>query len=98
MDTQKSTATPRVPSNKGNLADQKWPLKLKEIWAIRIWQLMSANTRGLALFNLAIDSESRARDQTRLRIEDICQGGPAAAKSSATQQTARRPVQFEITE
>jgi len=46
----------QVPWNKGKLIGQKSPLKLKEIWAIRIRLQMAKNTRELALFNLAAAS------------------------------------------
>ncbi len=41
---------------------QKPPLKPKEIWSIRIRLQMSRRRRDLALFNLALDSKSRACD------------------------------------
>jgi hypothetical protein len=41
---------------------QKAPLKLKEIWAIRIRLQIARRCRDLALFNLAIDSKLRACD------------------------------------
>ena len=47
------------PWNKGKLTGQKPPLKLKEIWAIRIRLQISRQIRDLALFNLAIDSKLR---------------------------------------
>ncbi len=50
------------PWNKGKLIGQKAPLKLKEIWAIRVRLELSQRTRDLALFNLAIDSKLRACD------------------------------------
>jgi hypothetical protein len=50
------------PWNKGKLIGQKAPLKLKEIWAIRVRLELSKRTRDLALFNLAIDSKLRACD------------------------------------
>jgi len=43
--------------NKGRLLGQKQPLKLKEIWAIRIRLQLAERLRDLALFNLAIDSK-----------------------------------------
>jgi hypothetical protein len=43
--------------NKGKLVGQKTPLKLKEICAIRIRLQLTGKVRGLALFNLAIDSK-----------------------------------------
>lgn len=45
-----------VPWNKGKLVGQKLPLKLKEIWAIRVRLQLASNRRDLALFNLAIDA------------------------------------------
>jgi hypothetical protein len=57
----------RVPWSKGKLTGQKPPLKLKEIWAIRICLQLAAKTRELEMFNLAIDSKLRACDLTKLR-------------------------------
>jgi len=50
----------RQPWNKGKLVGQKAPLKLRDIWAIRIRLQLRQSTRDLALFNLAIDSKLRA--------------------------------------
>jgi hypothetical protein len=36
------------------------PLKLKDIWAIRVRLQLSSRVRNLAMFNLAIDSKLRA--------------------------------------
>lgn len=43
------------PWNKGKLVGQKAPLKLKDIWAIRVRLQLRKEARELALFNLAID-------------------------------------------
>ena len=48
-----------TPWNKGQLIGQKPPLKLREIWAIRIRLQLKKDPRELALFNLAIDSKLR---------------------------------------
>jgi hypothetical protein len=48
----------QIPWNKGKLLGQKRPLKLKEIWAIRIRLELQKRVRELALFNLAIDMAS----------------------------------------
>ena len=56
----------RIPWNKGKLIGQKPPLKLKEIWAIRVRLQVGKRTRDLALFNLAIDSKLRACDLVNL--------------------------------
>jgi hypothetical protein len=64
----------REPWNKGKLVRQKAPLKLKEIWAIRVRLQLADRRRELALFNLAIDSKLRACDLVKLRVRDVCNG------------------------
>lgn len=85
------------PWNKGHLTGQKAPLKLKEIWSIRIRLQMSNKTRSLAMFNLAIDSKLRGCDLVRLTVRDVSQGGAVASRAIVVQQKTQRPVQFEIT-
>jgi hypothetical protein len=87
-----------VPWNKGKLIGQKPPLKLKEIWAIRIRLQLDHRTRELALFNLAIDSKLRGCDLVGLRVHDVVQGSRVAARAIVMQKKTQRPVQFEITE
>lgn len=87
-----------APWNKGKLIGQKSPLKLKEIWAIRIRLQMAKNTRELALFNLAIDSKLRGCDLVKLKVCDVAQGGRVLSRAMIMQQKTHRPVQFEITE
>lgn len=41
--------------NKGGIAGQKRPPKLKHVWAIRARLELAENHRDLALFNLAAD-------------------------------------------
>lgn len=66
--------THQQPWNKGRLIGQKPPLKLKDIWTIRIY-LQNANAiRDLALFNLAIDSKLRGCDLVSVRFRDIAHG------------------------
>ncbi len=59
------------PWNKGKLIGQKAPLRLKDIWAIRVRLQIAEKSRDLALFNLAIDSKLRACDLTKLRVRDV---------------------------
>ena len=87
-----------IPWNKGKLVGQKPPLKLKEIWAIRIRLEIANNTRDLALFNLAIDSKLRSCDLVKLRVLDIAHGGTVATRAMIMQQKTKQPVQFEISE
>ena len=88
----------KAPWNKGKLVGQKPPLKLKEIWAIRIHLQIGEKHRDLALFNLAIDSKLRACDLLKLRVSDVWQGTRVASRATVMQQKTRQPVQFEITE
>ena len=87
-----------IPWNKGKLIGQKAPLKLKEIWAIRIRLQLANRVRDLALFNLAIDSKLRACDLVKLRLKDIANGDRIAKRAIILQQKTQQPVQFEITE
>ena len=64
----------RQPWNKGKLVGQKTPLRLKDIWAIRVRLQIAERTRDLALFDLAIDSKLRACDLTKLRVCDVAHG------------------------
>jgi len=86
------------PWNKGKLIGQKAPLKLKEIWAIRVRLELSQRIRDLALFNLAIDSKLRACDLVKLKVRDISHGDRVTSRAIVMQQKTGRPVQFEITE
>ena len=94
------TYSPKRPApwNKGKLIGQKPPLKLKEIWAIRIRLQLSCRVRDLALFNLAIDSKLRSCDLVKIRVMDVTHGGSVAKRAMVMQQKTQRPVQFEITE
>lgn len=62
------------PWNKGKLVGQKSPLRLRDIWGIRIRLELAARIRDLALFDLAIDSKLRACDLTKLRVRDVAHG------------------------
>ncbi len=87
----------REPWNKGKIVGQKPPLKLKEVWAIRIRLQLADEIRNLALFNLAIDSKLRACDLVGLRVSDVTQGYKVVRRAIVMQRKTKRPVQFEIT-
>jgi integrase len=87
-----------TPWNKGKLTGQKAPLRLNEIYAIRVRLQLAHRTRDLALFNLAIDSKLRACDLLKLRAQDVTHGAQVASRAVVMQQKTKRPVQFEITE
>ena len=58
----------RNPWNKGKLVGQKAPLKLRDIWAIRVRLEIADRKRELALFNLALDSKLRSCDLVQLGV------------------------------
>lgn len=92
------TAMQHDPWNKGRLVGQKPPLRLKEIWAIRIRLQLAKRVRELALFNLAIDSKLRGCDLISLRVCDVSQGNRVAPRAMGLQRKTQRQVQFELTE
>jgi hypothetical protein len=67
--------------DKGKLVGQKAPLKLKDIWAIRVRLQIADRVRDLALFNLGINSKLRACDLVKLRVRDVCHGERVAARA-----------------
>jgi len=98
MNTATNAENSKIPWNKGKLVGQKLPLKLKEIWAIRIRLQLSKQVRELAMFNLAIDSKLRGCDLVELHVRDISQGSQVLQRAIVMQRKTHRPVQFEITE
>jgi len=92
-----STHSETTPWNKGKLVGQKLPLKLKEIYAIRIRLELAHNKRDLALFNLAIDSKLRSSDLVKIKVNDISNAGVISTRAIVLQQKTAQPVQFEIT-
>lgn len=97
---KRNTQTPshQAAWNKGKLVGQKTPLKLKEIWAIRIRLQLTGKVRDLALFNLAIDSKLRGCDLLSLKVSDIAQGRSIMHRAIVMQRKTHRPVQFEVTD
>jgi len=88
----------REPWNKGKLIGQKPPLKLKDIWAIRIHLQNTHQVRDLAMFNLAIDSKLRGCDLVNLRVRDVMHGSQILPRTMIVQRKTQHPVQFELTE
>ena len=78
-----SNSTAKIPWNKGKIVGQKSPLKLKDIWAIRIRLQLS---------------KLRACDLVKLRVNDICHGDRVSTRAIVLQQKTSLPVQFEITQ
>lgn len=80
-----SVAPAKVPWNKGKIVGQKAPLRLKDIWAIRIRLQLGHRVRELALFDLGLDSKLRACDLVRLRVRDICHGEHVSTRAIVMQ-------------
>jgi len=88
---------PNQRTNAQRFIGQKAPLKLHEVWAIRIRLQISSRLRDLALFNLAIDSKLRGCDLVKMRVSDLSNGEEVFQRATVVQQKTGRPVQFEIT-
>ena len=58
MDTQKYVRLCRATWNKGKLIGQKAPLKLKDIWGIRIRLQLARRTRDMALLHYDLDGNT----------------------------------------
>jgi integrase len=98
MEHDANSKIQRTPWNKGKMIGQKPPLKLKEIWAIRIRLQLTKKIRELAMFNLAIDSKLRGCDLVSLKVRDVTHGNQVAPRASVMQHKTQRPVQFELTD
>ncbi len=98
MEHDANSNSQRTPWNKGKMIGQKPPLKLKEIWAIRIRLQLTKKVRELAMFNLAIDSKLRGCDLVSLKVRDVTHGNQVAPRASVMQHKTQRPVQFELTD
>lgn len=85
-----NTSPRQEPWNKGKLVGQKTPLKLKDIWSIRIRLQPRNQVRDLALCNLAIDSKLRACDLVKLRVSDVVHGGQMCSRAVVIQQETGR--------
>jgi integrase len=97
MDMHTMAREQSTPWNKGKLIGQKAPLRISEIWAIRVRLEIYGRRRDLALFNLAIDSKLRGCDLVQLRVQDVCHGNHVASRATVMQQKTKHPVQFEMT-
>ena len=87
MDTATGSLA-KIPWNKGKVVGQKAPLKLKDIWAIRIRLQLGRRTRELALFDLGLDSKLRAADFYRSIKSSHTQRSISPRNDSVTTQTS----------
>lgn len=82
--------------NKGLLIGQKPPLKLKDVWAIKIRLKIYDKVRDLAMFSLGLDSKLRGCDLVRLRVSEVMEGTTVKGRVMVLQKKTGRPVRFEI--
>ena len=80
-----------------HIVGQKLPLKLDQIWAIRVRLELQNKLRDLSLFNMAIDSMLRSCDLVKLSVRDIYRGDELVSRAQIIQKKTGQPVQFEIT-
>ena len=98
MESSSTARRCQEPWNKGKLVGQKLPLKLKDIWAVRIRLQIADRVRDLALFE-----PGHRQQASGMRPGEIAGTGRGPQRASrgprhghATEN--QRPVQFEITE
>ena len=89
---------PLSPWNRGRIMGQKLPLRLRDIFGVRVRLQLQRRIRDLALFNLAIDSKLRGCDLVALRVGDLAREGGPGARAQISQRKTGRTVQFELTE
>jgi hypothetical protein len=75
------------PWNKGRLIGQKRPLKPKDVWSIGVRLQLGHRARDLAMFNLAIDSNS----------EDVIPCGCRLTMSAVLRLSAGQPAKASAT-
>src|SRR5438874_11072123 len=98
MDAETKSEGRAVPWNKAKLLGQKPPLKLREIWAIRIRLQLTHRHRELALFNLAIDSKFRVCAFLGLHVYYVEQGSDVVPRAIVMQKKTHRAVQLHVTD
>lgn len=89
---------PLIPWNRGRVIGQKLPLKLRDIFGVRVRLQLQRRVRDLAMFNLAIDSKLRGCDLVAIRVCDLAREGGLGARAQILQRKTGKTVQFELTE
>lgn len=87
----------RTPWNKGKLVGQKAPLKVRDIWAIRVRLQIQGRVRDLACLIWASTASYGHVNLVQLRVRDVCHGNHVTSRAVVMQKKTQRPVQFEIT-
>lgn len=85
------TGRPPVSWNRGRIVGQKLPLKLRDIFGVRVRLQLQRRTRDLALFNLAIDSKLRGCDLIAIKVCDLAREGGLGARAPGLRSSSARP-------
>lgn len=85
--------------NKGKIVSQKAPLKLKDIWALRVRLQMASRARALALFISGSTAKHRGCDLVKLKVRDCLPWRPGYDPSyrHAAEDPAVGPVRDHAT-
>ncbi len=86
-----------APWNRAKLIGAKPPLRPKHVWSIRTKLQTEGRFRGLAMFNVAIDSKLRGCDVVALTVEDVAPNGYAVERATIRQKKTGQSVRFELT-
>lgn len=93
------TRSPHIDAHQyeGRPVGRKAPFTPEEVRAIRVRLPMEKRARGLALFDLRVDSRRWGCDFFALRVRDLQHGGQLAPRAIVTERKTGPPVQFEFT-
>ena len=81
----------REPWNKGKIVGQKAPLKLKDIWALRVRLTWNAASESSRYSTSASTASCVAVTSCKLKVRDVCHGEQVAARAIVMQQKTQRP-------
>lgn len=88
----------RLAFGKGRIVGWKRPLKPKHVRANRVWLELVENHRGVALFNMVIDSRLRGCALIEMEVVDVVASGQITERASVLPSKAQKHVRFEFSE
>lgn len=81
---------------KDRIVGQKRPLNPKHVRAIRVRLELAEHHRGLALFNMAINSQLRGCGLVKMVLVDVIVSGQIKERVSVLKNKTQKPARFEI--